>query len=565
MESTMLDSLTISPARELTLADVIESISRLEGLAESRRRDLRSAVSSVARLLGLSTDDIVVNVPDLRRGIASLHHVPARITRKRLTNIKSDFKSALELVRALPPCHPDVPLSEAWKTFLSLGQKSHQAGFLARLSRYCAATGLEPEEVDDNVMEAFQAYLDARLITSDPANICRQSRYKFNAILRDNGLPIPPLTTRQERHRNLPLDVYPVGFREDLDGLVAKREAEDDWDEEGYGQPQSPITIRNLKARIRQALDAAISAGRSQDDFQSLADLANLETVRVAIAQRRQTRGGELRPSDYEIAYTLYGIAKHHVKADTAELQSFKKMITALGKTVGALSREMGERPRRQLDQFLYSSESVDRLLLMPQGIMSGIKDQPISRNIALEAMRAAALAILLAYPIRIKNLTQLRIGKSIRANEVKGVLRYQILVEAKDVKNGVKLEALLSSRTSRIVELYITKFRKQVAPNPTTVLFPTSSGGMRNPGDFGTSLTKTVRDATGLYLTPHVFRHFAGFLYLQANPGNYVTVQKLLGHKKIDTTIKFYAPLTSAAAVEQYSDLLDMRWGTAR
>jgi len=240
-------------------------------------------------------------------------------------------------------------------------------------------------------------------------------------------------------------------------------------------------------------------------------------------------------------------------------------MITALGKTVGALSREMGERPRRQLDQFLYSSESVDRLLLMPQGIMSGIKDQPISRNIALEAMRAAALAILLAYPIRIKNLTQLRIGKSIRANEVKGVLRYQILVEAKDVKNGVKLEALLSSRTSRIVELYITKFRKQVAPNPTTVLFPTSSGEMRNPGDFGTSLTKTVRDATGLYLTPHVFRHFAGFLYLQANPGNYVTVQKLLGHKKIDTTIKFYAPLTSAAAVEQYSDLLDMRWGTAR
>ena len=117
------------------------------------------------------------------------------------------------------------------------------------------------------------------------------------------------------------------------------------------------------------------------------------------------------------------------------------------------------------------------------------------------------------------------------------------------------------AGQADRTDTIYLTKFRKLIAPAPTAVLFPKQGSGVRNPRDFGTALAKTVRESTGLYLTPHGFRHFAAFVFLTQHPGEYVTVPKILGHKKLDTTIGFNAPLTSAAVIERYGDLLEMRW----
>jgi integrase len=62
--------------------------------------------------------------------------------------------------------------------------------------------------------------------------------------------------------------------------------------------------------------------------------------------------------------------------------------------------------------------------------------------------------------------------------------------------------------------------------------------------------------------LTAHQFRHLAGFLYLRRNPGGHEVVRRLLGHKSIDTTTRFYAGMEVSEAIRHYDKHIESRRG---
>ena len=45
--------------------------------------------------------------------------------------------------------------------------------------------------------------------------------------------------------------------------------------------------------------------------------------------------------------------------------------------------------------------------------------------------------------------------------------------------------------------------------------------------------------------------------IFLEAHPGAYEDVRRLLGHKSMQTTINFYAGLEATAAINRYNDVL--------
>ena len=57
--------------------------------------------------------------------------------------------------------------------------------------------------------------------------------------------------------------------------------------------------------------------------------------------------------------------------------------------------------------------------------------------------------------------------------------------------------------------------------------------------------------------IAPHQFRHAAAKLLLDARPGHYEVVRKLLGHKSLTTTYAHYAGAETDAAVELYDDII--------
>ena len=61
--------------------------------------------------------------------------------------------------------------------------------------------------------------------------------------------------------------------------------------------------------------------------------------------------------------------------------------------------------------------------------------------------------------------------------------------------------------------------------------------------------LTARIQKATGLRITIHQFRHAAAAIYLKHHPGDYETVRRLLGHRNVRTTVRFYCGLETIHA----------------
>ena len=131
--------------------------------------------------------------------------------------------------------------------------------------------------------------------------------------------------------------------------------------------------------------------------------------------------------------------------------------------------------------------------------------------------------------------------------------IRYAIRIEGREVKNDKSIDVDLGPHASEILTAYLKEFRHAIADEPGTALFPQQGGNARDPGNFSREITKRIYRETGLRVHSHLFRHLAANLYLDRFPGDYETVRRLLGHKKLDTTMKFYARLSNKAAFKVY------------
>jgi hypothetical protein len=160
--------------------------------------------------------------------------------------------------------------------------------------------------------------------------------------------------------------------------------------------------------------------------------------------------------------------------------------------------------------------------------------------------------------PIRISNLARLDLERHlVRPGRGKGL---HIVIEPEEVKNREPLEYPLPAESVQLIECYLRYYRSYLAPLSSTALFPGRGGGPKNPQALGLQICQTIRDHTGLLVHPHLFRHIAGKLYLDANPGAYEVIRRVLGHRSIDTTTSFYTGLETAAAVRHFDDILKLR-----
>lgn len=272
--------------RPTTLAEVIDQLQYFGTGTDIHRRDMISACQSIARLSGQMPHDIPADVASLRSLFKKVHPVQARISKKRLSNIRADLITALEATGVIPPKEPRAELLDGLVRFLGKATKKHHSIFLSRFAHYCSSRHIEPHCVTDTVMREFKNWLDVRLLTSEPAKVTRNSSITFNAIIKRAGLDIPLLTTasgtrRLARH----LDTYPLSLTDDIHRYLKRLSEPDLFSDEGPHRALRPMSIRNTEAHIRQALDAALEAGYEAGHFRTLADLVQIDVVKKMTEQ----------------------------------------------------------------------------------------------------------------------------------------------------------------------------------------------------------------------------------------------------------------------------------------
>jgi integrase len=175
----------------------------------------------------------------------------------------------------------------------------------------------------------------------------------------------------------------------------------------------------------------------------------------------------------------------------------------------------------------------------------------------AVTAQLAVAIAILAAAPVRLANLTAIRLGTNLIKPDGPDS-NYWLVFPNYDVKNRVKLEYPLEQYLTDLIDEYVHDFRPALLRGRNEDwLFPGQRGGAKGKISFSGQISKRIYEGTGLRITVHQFRHAAGAIILQRRPGEYELVRRLLGHRNLQTTINAYVGLENIQASEIFSKIV--------
>jgi len=319
-------------------------------------------------------------------------------------------------------------------------------------------------------------------------------------------------------------------------------------------RPLKPATIRTRRAEIAAAARMAVTAGVPIDSLTSLAALL-APVVAEKVLDAYWSRNGE-HPKLFTInlACRFVAIAKETKCVDDDACERLDQMRRDLEE-----HRQEGmiEKNTAMIRQVL-TPGVWKRVVKLPLAMMEEARRQqhaPVRAAVA--AQIAVAIGIETVAPVRLANLTAIRLG----INLIKPGgpnSNYWLVFPDHDVKNRVKLQYPLPRYLTRLIDAYVHDFRPALLRGRNEDwLFPGQRGGAKGKVSFSGQITKRIYEATGLRMTVHQFRHAAGAVILQHRPGEYELVRQLLGHRSVQTTINAYIGLESIQASEIFSRIV--------
>jgi len=256
------------------------------------------------------------------------------------------------------------------------------------------------------------------------------------------------------------------------------------------------------------------------------------------------------------MAKLLCTLARHWVRVEPEHLQELQWIRSNLNPG----RHGMTEKNRATLRQF-EEEGLADRFLMTPSRVANQLKRK--SRLTYVDAVRfrtALATELLIVAPVRCQNLVQIDIERNLIEVGSGGSRRLHLYFPASAVKNDTEIEFVLPKSTVELLDYYLEHVRSHFIRMPNSYLFP-GRGKLHQAGPgLSVQIASFVEKEVGVRLTPHQFRHLAGFFYLKHNPGGHEVVRRLLGHKSIETTIQFYAGMEVAEAIKHYDQHIAKR-----
>jgi hypothetical protein len=349
-----------------TLADLLIDLEQDSSLSADRRRDLKSAVRRICELLGRDPASLPAAIAALRSAVNDLTPGGAGVSAKTLQNLRSNFLAAL---RHSAAGSTKVGLTPAWQALYDRLPDKRSRDGLSRFLRFCSARGLEPEAVDDAVIEAFVAWLGNATLVRKPRELHRRSCRLWNAAVDSvPGWPAQRLAVpdyRQPR-RTVPLSDLPISFRQDVERYLGWLTDPDPFDDERPRTALKPRTVKLRRDLIGLAVSAWIGRGHDCEGLGSLGDLVAVEAAkevfRFYLAQNEQRSPAFL----HNLAQLLFSIAREWVRADEAHLEGLR----VVRRHLPPVPTGMTDKNRALLRQF-EDPETLRRLLNLPRKLLA--------------------------------------------------------------------------------------------------------------------------------------------------------------------------------------------------
>jgi integrase len=352
----------------------------------------------------------------------------------------------------------------------------------------------------------------------------------------------------------LPWAAFPASLEATVDAWFA--DPIDDGDffaDNGRMKPLAARTVTTQKDHLRCTASALVRTGHDPAAIVDLDYVVRPAHARQALQFFLDRNDGKPNAYIAAIAYTLRTVAKYGVDLRDAD----RKEVERLYKKVAQQRHGMTERNLTRLRQ-LDDPAVRDRLLAFPT-----LKIREILRSDrggvpeALAVQAAVAAELWLFVPLRIANFAGLRLDQHLIRREGRSERSWAIHVPAAMVKNTIDLDYELPAPIARHLEIYLERFRPRLVAGTNPWLFPGRDGKAKHMATLRDQVTRAVRQGTGIELHPHLFRHIAGKLLLDEHPGDQGTVQRLLGHKSLRTTMATYTGAETKAAIRRYDEVV--------
>jgi integrase len=538
-----------------TLQSVLDRLAVDDSLAEVRKRDLRSAIISFAKLVEQPPAAIALDVARIRQSLDDMTPGRAHISNKRRTNLRSDLTAAIRVSGLHPMLKTaDLDLDPAWTSVLASADRRIRHG-LSRFARWASQRRIRPGAVDNGTIDHFVAELgEASLVGTlhhMPGALARLWNElvaaRDGAGLRRVFVPnIKPAPTR------ISWDQLSASFREDVERMLAWASCPDPLGEGARAKPLAPQTLRLRQQHIHSAASAAVAAGIPVTNVTSLASLLERDTFRALLRHRWRRADCTLSAYTHGMAVTLFVIAAEWVKLPADEIAALKALRRKLGPGPSGLTEKNKTMLRRFDDPRLITD-----LIHLPDRLWTAARRRlPTSRRAFVDLQTALAIDLLIHVPMRMQNLVCLNFRAHLHwpQGHRKPAL---VTLRADETKNHIPLEFEIPAALAERFQVYRNEIAPAVIGERPDAVFVSFSGRPRKRDTIKMTITKTIRSYLGVKLTPHQFRHLAAKIILDDNPGAYELVRQLLGHTNVSTTTTFYAGIDTRRAGRAHADLV--------
>ena len=562
----------VGTALERRIDSLADAITWLEDpLCETKRRaQFKSALKTLSRVIGLPPSAISADPESLRERLASASPAKQGLKPRTWIQAKSTGLSALRWLGVeVAASRDDAPLLGAWARLNDrLGERRLQIG-LSRLLHFLSRTGVEPADVTAGTFDAFLAELRTKSLCRDADGAFQTAARMWNRAA--SQLPEWPQVRaellKDKRRYSLPWDQFAPELTAEIE-LFLTRKANTDPLSEDYSRPTRPTTTEGRRKMLRQMASALIlSDALSAKALTSLDKLTEPRNVRVAISYLRDARAqGQITEAHANMVYLLRTIARHWLKNEP-RAEELKSLLKVLQSKLEETGQRSGVRPRNRerLRQFSFTSISgkpsnAERLIRLPQSIMAALGSKPDPTYVqSVRVMQALQVGILTFVPMRLKNLTELKLGEHLIVSGRGRSRSMRIRLPAAVTKTYRDYEAPLPSLLHPLMDAWTDLHRPRICPYESPYLFPNPSGQLRNQIALSRKLSTFIKRETGLEVHCHLFRHIAAKLYLDSDPAGIEIVRQLLGHTSINTTLKAYADLQTDPAFRRLEEVLNL------
>jgi integrase len=554
-----------------TIGDLIKAIDADDKIPLHKRQDICSGVRSLCRALALQIESTSADPRIIAEGLKRLTPAAARLSATRLQNCRSLMDTAFAYAdRRFGRRRNQKALTLTYSVLINLIPDSWEACRIRRFFHFASDLGIEPKQVTAAVFDRFLECL-RQTTMSDPRALDRQARKVWNRMCETvPGWPGKPVTVPSYvDHWALPADVFPKSLWDDVDAYLTMRTSKsasqvDDLltEEELFGDgavlqaaPIRQSTANLVCYRIRQFASALVQKGAYQPhQVVSLKVLVKPEVVNLGLKFFIERANGEKRNSQIKgIASDLLMIAKHWVRSPEADLAKLNMMV----KKTRPIHEGLPESARRSLAAFR-DPANVRAFLALPDAVAAAQeKEKEPGKNAAYRVATALWMKIAQRAPLRIDNLLHTNLNANILRSHVGKGASVALYYPPDQVKNAKALEVPLPPAAVRLLDLYLLKYRPLLVSKPSPWLFPADDGGPKKPAVMSAAIQRLMRERLGFAINPHSFRHVAAKLYLSAHPGDYDTVQRILGHKNRDTTVTYYCELEAEEAFKHFDAVL--------